>query len=374
LLIKCLGRGGAEQLLVHLMRHRDRDRFDYEVAYILEAENALVGELEAAGVKVHCLGARSNRDLSWMPRLRALLLRDRFDIVHFHLPYAAGLGRLVAATVPHSARPAFVSTEHNMWNKMAIVLRALNRLTIHMDDAVLAVTEASRRSMPRTQRRRALVVVHGIDTDRLDEVLIDRAHERSAVRFELGIGEDEVLALTVANLRREKAYDVLLPAAKAVIDAGLPMRFLAAGHGPQQDDLTALREDLELGDRFRFLGRRDDILRLLMGADLFVLASRQEGLPVSVMEAICAGVPLVVTAVGGLPLLLHDGVDALMVPPEDARALADAITLLASDAQLRARLAKAASMLAPAFDIARASREIEAVYAEVAPSTHVTRR
>ena len=98
LVIKCMGYGGAERLLVDLMAARDRDAFDYEFAYVLEAENALVPAIEASGVTVHCLGARHNGALRWTLRLRRLLVEGHFDIVHFHLPYAAALGRLAAET------------------------------------------------------------------------------------------------------------------------------------------------------------------------------------------------------------------------------------------------------------------------------------
>src|SRR5215469_8307602 len=108
LLIKCLGYGGAEQLLVHMVRHRDRVNFDYEVAFILDGFDALVPQIEEAGVTVHGLGAKSNADLSWTLRLRDLLRRQRYDIVHAHLPYAATIGRLVAATLPRRTRPALV--------------------------------------------------------------------------------------------------------------------------------------------------------------------------------------------------------------------------------------------------------------------------
>ncbi len=134
-LIKCMGHGGAERLVVSMMRHRDRQRFDYEVAYVLEDRNTLVPQLRESGVAVHSLGARGNQDLRWMWRLRALLAEGHFDIVHSHLPYAATFGRLVAWTLsPHSA---LVYTDHGMWDKMALAVKALNRATIGLDDRLL---------------------------------------------------------------------------------------------------------------------------------------------------------------------------------------------------------------------------------------------
>ena len=107
------------------------------------------------------------------------------------------------------------------------------------------------------------------------------------------------------------------------------------------------------------------MLRLLVAADLLVLPSRQEGLPVVLMEATSVGLAIVATAVGGVPQVLTDGVDGLVVPPDSPPALADAIARVATDADLRARLGLAARSRSTMFDVASASREIESVYLEV---------
>jgi glycosyltransferase involved in cell wall biosynthesis len=185
------------------------------------------------------------------------------------------------------------------------------------------------------------------------------------VRHELAVPEGELLALTVANLRPEKALDVLLQAARLVSDASVPVRFAVVGRGPLRDALDAQHAALGLGDVVRFLGQRSDVLRLLAAADLFVLPSRQEGLPVAVMEAMAMGVPLVVTAVGEFPRLLTDHRDALVVAPEEPRALASAVSELVRDPRLRHRLATASSSKSALFDVETCTRRVEAVYAEL---------
>src|SRR5271156_264217 len=118
LVIKCLGFGGAERLLVDMVARGDRHSFEYEVAYVLAAEHALVPDIVSTGTPVHGLEGRGNSDLRWMGRLRRLIVDGRFDVVHFHLPYTAALGRLVVASLPSGRRPAVVYTEHSLWNKM----------------------------------------------------------------------------------------------------------------------------------------------------------------------------------------------------------------------------------------------------------------
>ena len=203
------------------------------------------------------------------------------------------------------------------------------------------------------------MITHGID---LARVHAHRA-ERDSVRAELGVGPDEVLALTVANLRENKRYPDLLAAARRVIDAGAPVRFAAAGQGPLEAEITALHAELGLGDRFALLGYRADAQRLLAGADLFVLASGHEGLPVAVMEAFALGVPVVATAAGGMAEAVTDGVDGLLVEPRDPSALAAAIER-AVDPALRGRLAEGAAAAGEGYSAAASVARIEAVYEE----------
>ena len=256
LFIKCMGYGGAERLLVHMVRHGDRDRFQYEVAYMLEDFDALVPQLTDAGVPVHSLGAASNRDLGWTLRLRALLRQGDFDVMHSHLPHAATLGRMVAAvsTTP-GRRPALVYTEHSMWDKMSVAVKVLNRATIGLDDRLLVVSQAAKESLPPSLRRHATVVVHGIEMEPVRQARADREIARREVRQEFGLADGELLALTVANLRREKGHDVLLRAAAIVGERGVPLHFLDVGQGPLREELEAQHASLALGERFRFVGR-----------------------------------------------------------------------------------------------------------------------
>jgi len=367
LVIKVLGYGGAERLLVDMVARGDHAAFDYEVAYVLASEDGLVPALTSAGTPVHCLGARRNADLRWTTALRRLLVDGHYDVVHFHLPYTASVGRLVVRSLPASIRPAIVYTEHSLWNKMAVLVRCLNRATIGLDQSLIVVSQAAYEALPDALQPRARVIVHGVDLSRSAALIARRAELRAEVRDELGIPAGELLVLTVANLRPEKGYDVLLDAAHLADARGLPLRFVAVGRGPLEQELEARRQALGLEDRFRFLGERDDVLRLLAGADVFVLPSHQEGLPVTLMEATSMGLPIVATAVGGVPQVIEDGVDGLVVPPGRPEAVVDALAELSDDADLRARLGAAARVKSAIFDVASASHEVEAIYRDLAP-------
>ncbi len=365
-MIKCLGFGGAERLVVDSVVAGDTEAFEYEVAYVMDAEDALVPAITATGTPVHPLGGGHNGDLCWTGRLRALLRRGHYDVVHFHLPYTASVGRLVVASLPTAERPAVVYTEHSLWNKMAVVVKGLNRATIGLDRSLIVVSDAAHDALPRSLRTRAQVIVHGVDLSRSDALITRRNEIRNEVRAELGTPDGNLLLLTVANLRPEKGYDVLLDAARLLLDRQLPVQVVAVGRGPLEDELRRRHQELGLGDTFVFLGPRDDVLRLLVGADAFVLASHQEGLPVVLMEATSIGLPIVATAVGGVPQVLTDGVDGLVVDPGRPDRLADALQRVVEHPGLRTKLGAGAKARSAMFDVTTASHQIEDIYRSVA--------
>lgn len=365
LAIKSLGHGGAERLLVDTAAKGDHRAFDYEVAFVLEAEDAFAGTIVANGTKVHGLGARADMDLRWMAAFRRLLMGDHFDLVHFHLPYTAALGRLVIASLPRQIQPASLYTEHSLWNKVSPPVKILNRATIGRDGAVIAVSQAAYDALPGSLKRRAQVVVHGVDLSLSSEMIAHREVVRETLRAELGVPPGDLLAVTVAGLRREKGYDVLLDTARLSAERQLPITFAAAGAGSLDQELAERHRSLGLGERFQFLGHRRDALELLTAADIVVLASHQEGLPVVLMEATSVGAAIVATSVGGVPQVITDGENGLLVPPGDPRRLVDALARVSADPELRRQLGQQAMAGSAEFDVARASQEIEDIYRRV---------
>jgi glycosyltransferase involved in cell wall biosynthesis len=357
-LIKGLDRGGAELLLAMMAEVRDRDGFDVEAAYVLPWKDGLVGALEDAGVPVHCLRGGPEWDLRWALRLRRLVRERRYDVVHIHSPYVAGVARIALKSLPPRLRPRIVYTEHLPWWGYVRPTRLLNRLTYGLDDVNLAVSRVVTDSIPPRLRSRVSVVVQGIFPERVR----DQLRHRDDVRAELGIGVGEIVVGTVAHLRAQKGYPVLLEAARRVVDAGLPVRFVAVGRGPQEEEIRTLRGQRGLGDRFLLTGFREDATRVMSAFDLFVLASHNEGFPLALMEALALGIPVVGTSVGGIPEGVNDGVEGLLVPPSRPDLLAHAIETMVRDPKLRARMSGAAADRGRSFDIRGPARRIEDIY------------
>lgn len=362
-LIKGLGPGGAERLLVEAAARHDRRAFAIEAAYLLPWKDALVPELDERGVRSTCLEVRREQDLRWALRLRRRLLADPVDVLHAHSPYPAAIARLVVRSLPRRVRPAVVYTTHNSWASFKWPTRVANALTMPLDAADVVVSREAHGSIWKRLRPRVEVVEHGVV---LDEV---RAHavQRAAVRAELGIGDEQIVAGTVANLRANKDWPNLLQAARIVIDRVPNLRFVCVGQGPQEAEVRALHAQLGLGDRVLLLGYRDDAVRVMSCYDVFVLASYYEGLPVAVMEALALGLPVVATRVGGVPEMITSGDEGVLVPSRDAPALAAAIESVACDPARRAAMGRAAARRAEHYDITGAVRRMEEIYRQVSP-------
>jgi glycosyltransferase involved in cell wall biosynthesis len=332
----------------------------FEAAYLLPQKSHLVPELEAAGVSTHLLDGPRDLDPRWVGRFRALVVDGGFDVVHAHSPAPAAQARLAVRSLPFSARPAFVYTEHNRWPSHSRATRVANASTFGLNDAAIAVSAEVRDSMDARARDRTRVIVHGIDVD----AVAAGAADRDAVRDELGIGPDEVLAVTVANFRAPKGYPDLFDAARSAGERAPHLRFVVIGQGPLEAELRARHEALGLRERMQILGYRPDAPRITAAADLFVLASHHEGLPVAVMEAFAAGVPVVATDVGGLAEAVEPGRSGVLVPPRRPDLLADELCRLAADPTARGELSAGARAAASRFSAARSEREIEQVYRE----------
>lgn len=356
-LVKGLGPGGAEHLLLaHAVSGR-HDRFRYDVAYALPHKTHLVPDLQRAGVGVLRLPERPG---AWPAAIRRLVVTGGYDVVHVHSPMMAAAARLAVRTLRR--RPALVATEHNQWSSFHPVTRWANGLTFPLTDHSFAVSDSVLRSIWAPLRPRVEVLVHGVLLDHMQP----SPEARLATRAELGLCDSDVLVLTVANMREQKGYPDLLEAAAQVVASCPRAVFAAVGQGPLLDEVGAMRDRIGLRERFHLLGFRSDVAELLAAADVFALSSRWEGFPIAVMEALAVGVPVVSTIVGGLPGAIEDGVQGRLVPVGDPGRLAAALVDVVSDDGRRAAMAEAARERGLSFDGRRAVHRLDDLYAELA--------
>jgi len=219
-----------------------------------------------------------------------------------------------------------------------------------LSQQTICVSENNRRRLIRDYAYPAWktsTVRHGIDTSSYRPS--DEARQR--VRRQLGIGVDENVLVVVGRLHRDKGLDVLFEALGQLRQSGAASKCIVVGDGPLRNELGLLVAANGLSAVVSFVGHRDDVRPYLAAADIFALPSRTEGLPYSLLEAISSGLPCIVSRVGGMPEVITNGVEGLLVPPESSTDLARAITKLLSDAELRLAMGKRARARAEAeFD------------------------
>jgi glycosyltransferase involved in cell wall biosynthesis len=313
------------------------------------AEGPLLDAARAEGFRV--IGLPLERRASPAAHWRAFgaLLRlfraERPDLVHAHMPISGFLARLAAwwAGVPVIAYTGhgFWFNFPGSWSRRAIGF-AMEWLAARVTDRFLTVSEAEAADARRLGLHRGAVAVgNGRDPARYrpDPAL------RAQVRGALGVPEAAVVVLAVSRLVWHKGYPELARAMAALPDAELWVagERLASDRGP---DMAALLRGAGLGERLRLLGYREDVPAVLAAADIFVLPSRFEGLPMSVIEAMLTGLPVVAAAVRGPAEQVVAEETGLLVPPGDAAALAGALGRLVADPALRARMGQAGRLLA----------------------------
>jgi glycosyltransferase involved in cell wall biosynthesis len=339
-LIHSLGSGGAEHVLVDLAKVSRRAGMDVSVVSMMRAEGARhAEELRALEVPVRSLGLASR----WDPRAlrRGVAVTDELqpDIVHTHLKHAD----LVGAHVASRLGVPLVSTLHLIEDGPTPVGRMKRRLaaTVRRRHAALtiAVSDALRQwyiaefGVPASS---VLTVRNGVSA-----AATISAAQRTALRSELGVRADALLAVFVGLMRPGKGHDALLDAVERTPE-DINVRYVLAGDGPLRAVLAArVRRSSRLARSVVFAGFREDVGALLQAADLLIHPSRFDALPTAVIHGLAAGLPIVASNVGGIPEIVTPDV-GLLVRPEDDRSLAKAITTMARDSGMRARMGAAA--------------------------------
>jgi glycosyltransferase involved in cell wall biosynthesis len=249
------------------------------------------------------------------------------EIVHVHNPtslHYAVLSKLVS-------RPAIVMTLHGDMHA-----RIGTQLEWFLTDAIVAVSRAAKQAVRLPASAGSVTVIHNGIEPRSGVSI-----SKEAARQGLANAEDFV-GIIVARVDGHKGHRTLLHSFTLIRDAGLNVKLLIVGDGQDLESMQKLAAELRLSSEMvQFLGRRSDIDNLLAASDFFVLPSDTEGLPLSVLEAMSHGLPIIATHVGGLPELIDHGHHGLLVPPGNPHALFAAIHQLESDRELRRALGEA---------------------------------
>ncbi len=349
------GVGGQERVALDLAIGQKQRGHDVRVLSLAPApDGAMAAEFAEAGISVGRVPKHGGLDPTLVPRLARELRKRKVDIVHTHNPlpliYGALAARLVGAAVihtKHGVNPG--SRGHRM------LRRAAARLT-HAFVAVSDTTEAQAREQRDAPPGKLHTIPNGIRLDRYAPDLEARAE----VRVELGLGDAWVIG-TVGRLDEFKNQALLVRAMAPHLSS--TVRLVIVGDGDSRPAVAAAVAQLPEPRWVVMTGRRMDVPRLVHAFDVFALSSKSEGLPLVVPEAMAAALPIIATAVGGLPSVIDDGVTGFLVPVDEAALSAALGTLVADHELARTMGAKAREVALARFSHDRMVDAYLALYA-----------
>lgn len=319
--------GGAEMVAAGLARRLQRA---YRFMFVCLDELGTLGEeLRSEGFTVEVLNRRPGIDWRAILRLARVLRNERVALLHAHqyTPFFyAALSRQLGSGAP------VLFTEHGRhfpdYRRQKRVLA--NRFLLRRRDRVVAVGNAVRHALVANEgisAKRIAVIHNGIDATAFN----DRRCDRNQLRSEIGVAPDDLTLIQVARLDYLKDHATAIRALERVRAQRPDACLVLVGDGPEQAKIEAEVRQRGLSGRVHFLGLRTDVARLVQAADIFLLTSISEGIPLTLIEAMSAGLPVVATRVGGVGEIVAEGQTGLLAPAGDDRGLANQILCLAAD-------------------------------------------
>ncbi len=347
-------------MMFDLITRLPGERFQSRLFFLKEA-GVLGRELFLRGVEGTENLARSRFDVTALWRLSLRLRSFRPDILfsldHRNAIILGGLSWIAAG----SPKSVVASHSTRRFGGKANFTR-LERIFLRLAERVVALSDTHAgylRDVEGIDASKIVVVENGIDMDRYREV---GPAELEKIRRDIGLSPEERVVIMVAALRPEKAHESLLKAAQHLIVSHPDVKFLIVGDGPLRGHLEALSEAMQLQEKVRFLGVRGDVAGLLHLSSVLVLPSHPvvETLPLAVLEAMAARVPVVASSVGSIPDLIEDGMSGKLIPPAAPESLAGAIETILDDP------AAAGQMAARAFQIVEGKYTVDRMVSKYA--------
>lgn len=362
--------GGGATHVRDLVSELDAARFAVEVAMPDDGGHIGPQDFARLGIPSHSLPLAAGVSGRALHDLRRII--SRFQVVHAHGARAAFWVRLAALTLP-GPRPRVVYSIHGLtapyeppWRRAA--LRLVEAALAPVTDRYVAVCQAERDAAVATHlcsSGRVAVVRNGVEVRRFTP------HDRVTCREQLPVPAAATLVTTVCRLNRPRDFETLLTAFREIADADASAHLLVAGDGPWETAIRQRRDDLGLQTRVTFAGQRDDIEVVLAASDIFVLTSTGgDGLPISILEAMAAGLPVVATAAAGIPEAVIADQTGLLVQRGDSRSLAAALLRLIRDRETRIRFGEAGRRRAlRELDVRDMVAALAGVYQDVVAAT-----
>jgi glycosyltransferase involved in cell wall biosynthesis len=345
----------------------DVGRGEESMAYVAESLAVPVTTLPALHREISPV-----RDIVAAFRLARLIRQQRPHILHTHTAKAGAIGRVAALLAGHAKPPVIVHTFHGhvlrgyFGRRRSWFFRRLERRLARSTDALVAVSPEVRDDLVAlgvAPEEKFVVIRLGIE---LDQRIADGAAERTETRRLLGVTDDRFVVGWIGRMTSVKRPDDVVRAFRLLRDHGIDACLCMVGDGPEREGVEQLAHQLGIIRDCLFPGYQEEIGPFFGAFDVFVLPSANEGTPVTAIEALASGCPVVATRVGGVPDVVRDGEDGFLVEPGDALALAERLLRLAGDPGLRARLGAAGrERVVSRYGVGRLIGDVDGLYREL---------
>lgn len=357
--IDSLDLGGAQVVLLNLIKHADRTRFALE-AVSLHGQGVFWEPLKATGVPASSLSFHHYFP-SYVPGLLGLMLARRYDVVHCHLLAANVIAKPLAALCRVPVRINHDHCNDKLTDPRPWALPA-DRWTNRFSSHVIAVSESTRKFVEKDEgvpAEHTSTIHNGIDCT----VNRPRPEARAEARRRWGLPPDAIVIAGIGRLTDQKNFALFLETAARVCAAQPKAFFAIAGTGEQENALRQQAHALGIADRVRFLGFVREMTELYPAVDFLLLTSKYEGLPITILEAMANGVPIVASKLDGIAEVLTDGHDAALVPEQKAEAFAARLLeLLEQPPRAADHAARALEKVRTQYSAERMTRDVEAIY------------
>ena len=326
--------GGFEKILTAIALGLDKKKYNVSV-WCLREGGFFADKLVKEGIDVRILHISTSRNPLSIYKLYKLLKRHKFDIIHTHAYSAGTIGRVSAFL---AGVPVIISHNHSVYDYYNKFYHLVEWILSLVTDRVICISEVVNRFVNKTQMINAgkLITIH----NGIDDVCDVTEKSSSYLKKELGIPIKHSVVGTIAHLEEHKGLKYLLKAASLLLASRSDISFLFVGEGTLKGELKKLCVDLKIEKDVIFAGERSDIPGLLFSIDIFVLPSLREGLPLAILEAMACGKPVIATNVGGIPEVLKDGENGILVSPKDPEALYRAMNELLDNRKKREKMGR----------------------------------
>jgi glycosyltransferase involved in cell wall biosynthesis len=360
-------RGGGAAHVRDLAQRLDRSRLAVQVAMPKDGGNVRQKDFEAVGIPFHRVDIATGFSFQSLWRIRRLLAQ--VDILHVHGARAALFGRLAATSL--ARRPCVIYTVHGFAapyypQPRRGVLLAVERALSPVTDLFVAVCHAEGEALLKADIAApdcVQVVWNGIEVTRFRDIATDRVAQRAT----LGVPSDAFLITTICRLYKPRDFDTLLRAFRQLATIHSAAHLLIVGDGPLRSKVEQQISALSLTDRVTLVGWRDDLPAIYAASDMYTLTTwGWEGLPLTVLEAMAAGLPVVATDAGGAHEAIENEVTGLLVQRREVEQLAGTFMRMVDDADLRRSMGQAGQQRACAlFSVEKMVERIETIYARM---------